>query len=359
MFMRPLVVVALAFAGSACSGTTSTVAPTDGGAKTDGSQDKDSGTKPDAAQDSSSPPTNAEACMDRATAQCALIEKCRPVSIETNYGTLAACVSGLQENCENSLSAKGNGNDAVFTEACAQAIPTWSCEDFANNVNPPTACAQKTGTLKANAACAFPGQCESGFCAISANAQCGTCKDPPAKGDSCADLTTCGTGFVCAAVVQTCTPFVAKGGKCGSGAPCGYELSGVGVDAKAGIQGTCQESVLKEGAACDATLKTGPSCDIGAGLTCNTSSLTCEKASIALTGKPCGKVNDQEALCAAGGTCTAATGMAGTCIAAAKEGEACDENGGTGCVSPERCVGFSVGGGSSGKCQFASADTCK
>lgn len=344
MLMRPLALAALAIVGAACSGSTTTL-PKDGGAS-------------DAVQDSSSPISNTQACMDRATAECALISKCRPSAIQTNYGTVAACVLGVQTNCENALSAPSNGNTATATEACANAYPTWSCADFENNVNIPTACKQQTGTLASTASCAFPGQCESGFCAIPPNTQCGVCADPPMAGASCANLTTCGPGLVCAATTKICTTYVASGGGCGTGAPCGYQLSCVGAVAKTMTQGTCQAAVETVGAACDSTLTTGPGCDLGAGLTCNTTSETCAKASIAATGKPCGTVDDQQALCSAGGACTATSGTAGTCIAAAADGEACDDDGGTGCLSPERCIS-SEDGGASGKCEFASAATCK
>ncbi len=356
MYRRALAVAALAVVGSACSGNTPTVTETrdDGGA--DGSS-----TKADASHDAAPSLTNAQACMDRATAQCALIQKCRPVAVETNYGTLAACVSGLQKNCESSLSAKSNGNNATLTEACAKAYPTWKCADFEDNVNTPTACVQKKGTLKSGGSCAFPGQCETGFCAIPPNTQCGVCADPPASGDSCANLTTCGQSLTCAGATETCTTFAANGEACGAGMPCGYQLSCVAANAKKMITGTCQPAVENVGDACDSTQQTGPGCDLAAGLTCNTSSdagETCQKATIAGTGKPCGTVDDQDALCGAGGTCTAAAGMAGTCIAAAAEGETCDEgNSGTGCVAPQRCIG-SEDGSASGTCAYTSADTC-
>jgi hypothetical protein len=388
MLMRPLAVVALAFVGLACGGSSNTTLE-DGGSKEDASSKKDashdsgskkdasheSGTEEDASEegasdaseesdsetDASEDTTEADsstpaACQDRATAECALMNKCRPTGIQTNYGTEAACVKGLEQNCENSLAAPSNGNNATVTEACAKAFPSWSCADFENDVNIPTACQQQMGSLASGSACAFPGQCTSGFCAIPPNTECGVCAALPAAGDSCAKLTTCGPGLNCVAKTQTCVKLAAKGDACGAGAPCGYELSCVGANATKGTQGTCQAAVETVGATCDPTLNKGAGCDLGAGLTCNTTTLKCAKVSVAATGKPCGTVDDQDALCSAGGTCTAATGMAGTCIAPAAEGKTCADVGGTGCVAPQRCIGLE--GGASGTCEFNSAATC-
>jgi hypothetical protein len=348
MLMRPLAVVALASNSTA----------EDGGVKTDASQDGPKTT------DSSSPPSPTQACQDRATAQCALQDKCRPTTIETNYGSEAACVSGVQQNCENSLAAPSNGNTATFVEACAKAFSSWSCDDFENDVNIPTACQQKTGSLESGKGCAFPGQCKTGFCAIPPDAQCGVCADPPKAGASCANLTTCGQGLTCAAKTQTCATFSAKGDACGEGEPCGYQLSCVGANAKddadadadAGSDtGTCQAAVETVGDTCDPTQNKSAGCDLAAGLTCDATTKKCVKFTFAKGKEACGN----EALCSAGGTCTSKTDDAGTCIPAAAEGEICDEgNSGTGCLNSERCIA-SEDGGASGTCEFANAAKCK
>jgi hypothetical protein len=347
MFTRPLAVVALAFVGLACGGSSSTTPSQDGGTKNDGT-----------AGDSSSGLTNAQACMDRATAQCALVAQCSIYDLQIRYGTQDACVSGVTQNCINSLEAPSNGNNATLTEACAKAYPTWSCQDFEDNVNPPTACVQKSGTQAAGAACAFPGQCQSAFCAIPPTAACGTCAPLPTAGTSCAELTNCGSGLICDAKSSTCVAYGAMGASCGATAPCGFELSCVGASAKKGTMGTCQAAVLTVGGTCDATQATGPGCATSQGLTCNSMTKQCEKATFSAGGGACGVVDDQDAYCSAGGTCSAAAGMAGTCTAAAATGGSCGGTNG-GCVTPERCIGGSGDSGSGGTCQVGSASTCK
>jgi hypothetical protein len=354
MSTRPIAFLALALAGLACGGSSSNNTPGDGGTKSDGSMNKDS----------SMGPTAMEACMARTTAQCALVAKCSPYDLAIHYGTQDGCVQALTPNCIDSLSAPSSGATPTTAEACAMAYSSWSCEDFENNVNPPAACAQKTGSLASGAACGFPAQCQSGFCAIPPNALCGTCATQPSAGDSCANLTTCGTGLTCDGKSSTCVAYGAMGAQCSADAPCGYLLSCVGANAKMGIMGTCQTAVQMVGAACEPKAATSAACAFALGLTCNSTSKTCQMATFSGSGGACGFVDDQEAYCSLGGVCSAAAGKAGTCTAAAATGGACGGSTGVGCMTPARCIGSSSGGdagdaGVSGTCQLDNASSCK
>jgi hypothetical protein len=112
------------------------------------------------------------------------------------------------------------------------------------------------------------------------------------------------------------------------------------------------------GAPCDPQQKTGPGCDRNeAGLTCNGQSKQCAAITVNGGGGACGDVDNQTALCSAGGICSGSgAGMAGTCMAAAADGAACDINLGPGCVQPARCV--VTGSGTAGTCQLATASAC-
>jgi hypothetical protein len=338
MVLRTLAVTLLVTAGLACGGSSSGTT-------------SDAGSKDSPTGDNTTGPTAAAACMARATAQCTEFAKCEPFLINYRYGTMDACVSGYATNCVNSLAAPSTGATPSTVQACAAAYSMWSCPDFVSNTNPPSACAQKTGSLANGAACGFPAQCSSGYCAITPNALCGTCAPQPTEGQSCAQLSTCGTGLVCYAKSQTCVAYGASGAACDEDTPCGYELSCVGADEKTGIQGKCTADGTTVGATCDPKQKTGPGCAFVLGLACNTETMKC---AMTTAGTTCGLASDLETYCSAGGTCIA---DGGTCTAAAATGGTCDI-GGPACVDPEKCIGAAEGG-TSGTCQASNASSCK
>jgi hypothetical protein len=351
MSVRPLTVAALAFVGWVCACSSSSTTPTPDGGRTDGMANKDAATK-EAARDAG--PTLAEACMARANAICALLNNCSPARLQFDYGTTSTCFAGVQATCLNTLSAPSTGNSPEITENCAQAYPAYDCTDFLNNENPPMPCAQVKGTLGMGKACAFPGQCQSGFCAIPPTSACGVCAPMPIAGDSCANLTTCGVGLFCEATTKTCVVFGTSGGTCSSTAPCGTGLSCVAAD---GGPGTCQAAVATQGQTCDPTLQTGPGCSFDKGLECNSTSAQCEPITFAAGGQPCGVISGQFVRCAAGGICsTTATDAGKVCVAAAATDGTCDIAG-PGCIEPERCIGATEGG-VSGKCQIDNSSTC-
>jgi phospholipase C len=295
-------------------------------------------------------------CADVAHARCARLLECSPTVTQIRYGDEATCEAREQQSCAHALAAPGNGNNPMHTEACAQAIPGWACTDFLNGTSTPAACAQATGSVASGQPCAFPGQCQSGFCAIAPGDACGTCAAAPHAGTPCARLTSCGSGLVCTSDTRTCEALATSvGAPCGRGAPCGAGLSCVGASASAG--GTCQSAAAQAGASCDPTLKTGAGCDRDAGLACNSQSLTCAPATVAAAGQACGDVGDQTAFCAAGATCAGAgAGHPGTCTAEAADGAACDPEGPT-CQPLARCVAGSDAGGG-GTCRMNDAASC-
>ncbi|HZU85408.1 MAG TPA: hypothetical protein VE987_20895 [Polyangiaceae bacterium] len=303
-------------------------------------------------------PTDMQACADEAQASCTHLQSCSPADLAARYGDETTCENGLKTNCENALAAPSTGNDPSKTEGCAKAYAGWACADFLNNESIPRACEQATGALAGGAACAFPGQCSSGFCAIVPGRACGVCAPAPAPGDSCAQLTTCGPGLVCTTDTQTCAVFGASGAPCGKGAPCGAGLSCVGASAAAPAMGSCQAAVGASGAPCDPTQRSSAGCDRSAGLVCNAATKTCVALVFASGGQACGDVANQNTPCGASGQCsTSASGMMGTCTAAALAGSPCDLVNGPPCIPPARCI-VDSDGQSSGTCAFVSASSC-
>jgi hypothetical protein len=303
-------------------------------------------------------PTADQACADSAHAKCTRLQTCSAADVETRYGDEQTCESREKRSCANALAAPGNGNNPTKTEACSQEYATWSCTDYLDTANVPAACKQASGSVADGAACAFAGQCASGFCAIVPGSACGTCGAPPSPGASCAQLTNCGQGLVCTFDTQVCVVYAASGAPCGKGAPCGAGLSCVGADAATATMGTCQAAVAASGATCDASQKTGPGCDRNLGLQCNSMSKQCATLTFGAGGQPCDDVNNQFTPCSASGQCsTTMGGMAGTCTAAAADGAACDVMAGPPCLNPARCV-VGSGGGTAGTCQLQSSTAC-
>jgi hypothetical protein len=277
--------------------------------------------------------------------------------VALRYGDAATCEAQMTATCVASLMTPSNANNPTHTEACAQAIPSWSCPAYLDNANEPAACAQVKGTLAAGATCVVAGECATGFCAIAPNSACGVCATAPTAGSSCADLTTCGPGLTCTSDTKQCVGLAAASAACGAGAPCGAGLSCVGADAATNTQGTCQPAATTAGAACDPALKTGSGCDRNAGLVCNSTSKTCQPVTISPAGGACGSVDHQSALCS-DGTCTGASGATpGTCVANATEGAACDTANGPACEAGSRCI--VAAGSTAGTCEITDSTVCK
>jgi hypothetical protein len=290
-----------------------------------------------------------QACGDSAHAQCTKLQTCSPLNLQTAYGDEATCETRLKTNCVNALAAPSTGNSSDKTEACAQAYAAYACTDYSNKTNIPTACAQATGSLANGAACSFPGQCLTGFCAIAPSGACGTCAAVPAQGASCANLTSCGPTLVCTSDTQVCTPYAALNAACGQGQPCGTGLSCV-APGGIGTPGTCQTAGAL-GATCDGTEKTGPACDTALGLYCDGQTKQCAQVTFAMAGQACGYVVDAGTLA----DCLSGACVNGQCMGRAADDGACTvPDGGAynptaGCLPPARCVGTT--------CQLASA-TC-
>lgn len=292
-----------------------------------------------------------QACTDSAAATCTKLATCSPASLQTSYGDQATCESRLRASCTNSLSAPSTGAAPDKTEACAQAYPQWSCTDYLNHNNIPTACAQVTGALGSGSACAFAGQCQTGFCAIVPGSPCGTCAAMPKVGDSCAQLTTCGPSLACTSDNQQCVAYALSGAACGAGQPCGTGLTCV-APGGTGTPGTCQQAGTQIGATCATSTKNGPTCDGALGLFCDPQTQQCVADLYAGSGQPCGYSPD------AGNytLCTTGACVSSQCIGRAMDNGACvvpDAGGSatdTGCIPPARCIG--------GTCQTVSATNC-
>jgi hypothetical protein len=295
------------------------------------------------------------ACTEAALATCALMARCSPHNLAENYGVEDTCITRQTISCEISLLAPGTGKTLAETTMCAVAEGAESCTDDLN-LAPPGACRQQVGHGGTGSACGHSAQCASGFCAIEPQNDCGTCQLAPTVGASCASLTSCGQGLDC--MTDTCVAYVTEMGEaCSPTAPCGAGLACV-MQGSA-TSGVCESEAETVGATCDPT---GAGCDRNVNLWCvNDPTLpdfgTCQPVAYAMPGSPCYVVNGVQTYCALGTCVPNGDGSGATCVGRAGDGEPCNSVSGPACISPSRCVGTEVDGGTSGLCQLP-AEAC-
>jgi hypothetical protein len=292
-----------------------------------------------------------QACSDSAKATCTRLDQCRKNGVVNAYGDLGTCISRMKANCVTALAAADTGNSPAAVEACAMAQPSGTCQDFLQG-KPVPACATAQGHRSNGAPCAFNAQCQSAFCAVPRGSLCGSCANLPVAGDPCTDVGNCGPNLDCTPM-KVCEPFVAGGGACdGQTLVCAPGQSCVIAAMQA--MGTCQPAGKLAGDACDPKRQTAPGCDGTLGLFC-ASTLKCTAVTYVKAGAACGNMamNTVDNVCQTG-TCVA--GMPSSCVALAKEGEACDTMTGPGCMNPGRCV--TSGGGTAGTCALPDPTQC-
>jgi hypothetical protein len=303
-------------------------------------------------------PSSDKACSDSAYARCTRLQACSPTEVQLRYGDLGTCESVSTAYCMNNLAAPSTGATPSSIEACVQAIPNWDCGDYMLSQNVPPECQTTPGGLPAGAACAFPGQCQSAFCAIVPGAGCGTCAPVPQPGDGCLELASCGLTLACDGTPPTCLAPAQPMAVCIPGQSCTVGNECVGENSATGASGTCKLAVETAGAACSPTVG---ECDFFAGLTCNTMTMQCVAAQFGGAGQPCNYVASANVtmFCAAGGKCIAATpGAQGTCSGSSTIGGPCDLAVGPTCVTPSRCIVGSEGG-TGGTCQVPDGTMCQ
>jgi hypothetical protein len=312
-----------------------------------------------------------QACQDQAAATCALESSCSAGwALEHLYGTQTQCVAARKTTCLTNLVAPGATRTSEHVETCAQAMQAESCTDFFSNQTP-TACQPSGGTLAAGAVCVNSDQCASNFCAVpTVGAVCGTCAPQPSVGTSCA-VTGCGVGLVCGRDSHTCLAHQGDGGTCVESNDCLSGLDCVGLDA-GGAPGTCLPNGASSGVSCDVRRLSEASCDTTIGFFCDRPADTCQLATLASAGQPCGggAADGGNSLCADGGTicmlnassncgdgaACIANGSSATCVSPSPVGGPCDLFAGPPCMLPAKCV---VDAGSGGLCLLSDPTNCE
>lgn len=295
--------------------------------------------------------TPATPCAAYAQAYCGKQQSCASGLFVRNWGDMGTCVTRETLACTNTLAAPSTGKTVELVEQCTAGMPSYLCSDFLDG-NLPAAC-NPTGPGAAGAACTYPAQCASGFCAGNRYALCGTCAAPPAVGDSCA-TGNCDHNQSCvtnAALDSICEPYVASGAACGAnGDPlCAADLTCAGASTTTGVGGICQPAIEIAGTTCG-TKNMGLGCDSSRGLWCTAktgATATCSNVMYVGDGVPCGYVSDGVVAQCKSGTCYTAAGpfftfmsanSIGVCKAYAADGAACDSATGPECLAPARCI---------------------
>jgi len=282
--------------------------------------------------------TVSQACTKLAAAVCDRLSQCSPYQLQLYYGDQPGCVTRVQLTCAPYVQLNGSSWTPDRLTACAAGYRNGTCADYFATGGPP-ACRPQPGTLADGAACANSNQCQSAFCSIGVSS-CGTCVTPALAGAVCDSSKPCALGLSC--VNSKCAAAADSGQACGSGKP------------------ACQTGLYCQSSVCAPQLAAGTPCDPASlvaqcnpllGLSCNSTTRTCQASQVVGAGQACGTTGTTTVLCSGGGTCSG-TGTSRKCAVAAKDGQSCGvAAGNASCESPATCV--------SGVCSIFDPATCK
>jgi hypothetical protein len=274
-----------------------------------------------------------------ANAGCRRLLTCAPGIFGFIYASEADCREREIEKYLFQAFLPGSGGTGLRYADCADATEALSCDDFLS-ARADFACAIR-GKRAVGEPCADHAQCESGYCP-SANYDCGTCRNPPQIGQPCGTGNWCGKGERCqlgaSGTTGTCVRPARAGEPCGATAPC---------ESPYFCSGTCKLLASTAGAPCGSATAS-PFCNDQIGLVCSdATSGTCIRFESVGAGEACSVTADLARLCRRRTVCAS-----GRCVAAPKEGEACNDTTGPYCTSPELCE--------NGKCiGLPSPDACE
>lgn len=265
------------------------------------------------------------ACAGGAEASCAWLERCNPFSLRTLYGDVATCAARTKLSClEQFVPGSSAGPEDIAL--CAGAVSALSCDGQPGEGRE---CQPKPGARANGAGCGNDWQCQSTFCKKSGGQSCGSCAVRAKIGELC-DGTGCESGSTCVPTSLTerrCTVPPGEGSICFSG----FCQSGLVCN------GVCTKPMrLAAGARCD--VRGASKCDERQGLYCQFIPGVCMASKYAGPGEACGAQQDQSLLvCTGGAVCPAGVQANPSCIAPAKDGEACDLSKNLGCLQPAIC----------------------
>lgn len=276
------------------------------------------------------------ACDSFVRALCNKVDECVPIGIRAEYKDAAECVARQKQSCLKTFAAPGITTTPADVDACTNAYTAASCDAILTRA--PDACIFE-GSLADGTPCGDGAQCQGGACNKSGANACGACTQRSAAGGPCASTAGCQSGLVCAS--QKCVAPAKAGASCSGSIPCEGALRC--------SKGVCTVP-LAAGAACESG--DDDACDRLKALFCDPTAKVCKEVKLAGPGEACGLVDGTFVGCAQGGKCkTSANTPQGTCLAAAADGQSCNEASGPGCLEPAKCV--------DGVCTIEDPGACK
>ena len=287
----------------------------------------------------------------------------------------ADCKATWETLCNQFSAAPGSGIKPAGMAAIGDALSKTTCDQlYAGAIQSfdfgDPSCGVD-GTVATGKACYVDSQCASTNCDVPDGALCGQCVEDAAAGASCTFDSDCAKGLycdfndTCAAekkLGESCAGFA----KCESGAFCDANdtcvaVGDVGADCGGddeckqplvcGASGKCKAAALgTAGATCDP--KESYSCNSYLGFSCDDATNKCVTHQVPGPGEPCGLIGNTFVLfCSGGASCVTPSGSnAGTCMAVAPVGGACNTDTGPDCSAVAECI--------NGTCQVADATTC-
>lgn len=281
------------------------------------------------------------ACQALATKRCAVLQKCAPFVLASQYGTSTTCVARFAAVCRARATAADTGIDVAAINTCSTSLGAdFECE-FCGAIDSSAACQAKPGKRKNAAACGDDGQCSSGYCRGLDSASCGNCGSRAKVTQMCNGQPDCETGFACVATTGTkvCVARVTVGGDCDGAHVC--------LAPAVCKSGKCTAPVAA-GAACDATLK---NCNQNAGLYCHDKKLVCTPYQVVGSGEACGYFDGDRVTCGYGTACKLVGGGQGNCIKISEDGNSCSTGDQVPCRAGAVC--------DSGVCKVAQPNLCQ
>jgi hypothetical protein len=268
------------------------------------------------------------ACASGAETYCAWLGRCVPSSLNVVWGDAATCAARIKLSCMDQFLSGSNASPDDIG-ACASAVAAQSCNAPVGPVEG-SECLPKPGSRANGAGCGSDWQCQSTYCKKSGGQTCGTCAVRAKIGELCDG--SCEFGATCAQVSLAERRCVVPGGvgaSCATSMVCQSGLSCEG--------GVCtQPTYLSAGMACEPARSR---CDGRMGLYCNSMTRVCAQVKYASPGEACGTQSDGTlAICSGGASCPTGLAANKVCIAAAKDGEACNLNMNIGCQQPASCI---------------------
>ena len=164
-----------------------------------------------------------EACHDLAAVRCHHHATCSAAHLAASFGDEPSCRAYVFARCAATADLEGAHLDADAITSCVDAYSGHPCDALLLDA-PPMAC-RFAGDRINGASCATGAQCQSSFCHVPAEGQCGKCAPVRKLGETCSKGgSPCDVGLHCGATL-TCTPPGARSDACSPTTPCGPRLS--------------------------------------------------------------------------------------------------------------------------------------